>query len=409
MLPVEEAVHRIIQSVKTKGTENVALVDGLNRILADDVVAPMDLPRFTHATVDGFAIGRQGAKGASIPKGSRFRVIENVRAGSVARSLVKPGLAIRVMTGAPLPPGADAVIKEEDTTLRGSRTLIQIERSIAPYENLASAGESVHRGELILQRGTKLRPRNIGILASFGIHEVEVFQQPAVAVFSTGNELVGLEDRLESGKIFASSLYVLLAKLKASGCVPVSLGVIRDDAAHIRKQIRSGLVADAIITVGGTQRGDSDWVRDVFRQMKIHTKIDGVAMSPGKSFTFGLLEEKPIFSLPGSPTACIVVFEELVRPALMKMKGEIGYQNPAGSTIKMILDGKVRGKPKLRKYVLAMVVLRDGRLTAIPINRGHRGSLMPIAKANGAIILPEDSLEMRSGNEVNVRFFDGGP
>ncbi len=141
--------------------------------------------------------------------------------------------------------------------------------------------------------------------------------------------------------------------------------------------------------------------------MKIHTKIDGVAISPGKSFIFGILEEKPIFSLPGSPTACIVVFEELVRPALMKMKGEIGYQNPAGSTIKMILDGKVCGKTKLRKYVLASVVLRDGRLTAIPINREHRGSLMPIAKANGFIILPDDNIEMRSGSEVNVRLFDG--
>ncbi|NIQ40205.1 MAG: hypothetical protein GTN81_16715 [Proteobacteria bacterium] len=406
-LSVEETVDRIIESVSATGTETLPLVQGLNRNLADDVLAPMDLPPFSYATVDGFAISCQNEGRVPIPKGSLFRVIETIPAGSVATQRVRPGMAIRVMTGAPIPPGTDAVVKEEDTSFPKTPTpQIEIKKPIIPMENVASTGEYVCRGDLVLKKGTTLSPRSIGMLASLGIREVEVFRQPAVAVLSTGSELLGLEEPLVPGKIFASSLYFLLAKLQESGCAPFSLGVVGDEAAYIRKQIRSGLAADAIITIGGTRHGDSDWVRQVYRQMRIQTRVDGVAMSPGKSFVFGLLKGKPVFSLPGSPTACIVAFEELVRPALLKMSGKGGRQDPSSPTMKMILEGTIRTKKGLRKFVLAKVVLRDGRLKAIPINRQHRGSLMPTVQANGVIVVPESSTAVGKGEEVNVRLID---
>lgn len=407
MLPVQEAAHRILDSVHVLDTETTSLVDGLGRVLATDVVATMDLPPFSHATVDGFAIHHENVKNASRREASRLRVIETISAGSLAKEAVKPGLAIRVMTGAPLPPGTDAVVKEEDTSAAGDETaLIQVERSVVPLENVASAGENVSNGEVVLEKGATLRPGNMGILASLGIRQAVVFQQPQVALLSTGNELVGIEKSLGPGKIFASSFYVLLSKLRESGCSPLALGVVSDDPAGIEERIRSGVAADAIITIGGTRHGDSDWVRDVYRQMEIQTRVDGVAMSPGKSLIFGLLEGKPVFSLPGSPTACIVAFEELVRPALMKMKGKGEHQNVSSPTIKVNLEGTIRGKRGFRRYVLAKVVLQDGRLIAIPINRVHRGALMPIAQANGIVVLPEDSPEVRKGEEVNVRLFD---
>jgi len=407
MLPVEKAVDCIVECVEVMDTENVPLVDGLNRILATDVIASMDLPLFSHSTVDGFAIRCGDVEQASREKGVLLKVVETISAGSLARETVQPGLAIRVMTGAPLPPGANAVVREEETTLGANRTpFIRVEKTVAPMENVAPLGEDVRRGEVVLKKGTTLRPGSIGILASLDLRQVVVFRQPEVALLSTGNELVGLGESLETGRIFASSFYTFLAKLRECGCTPLALGVVGDDAADIEKRIRSGLAADAIITIGGTRRGNSDWVRDVYRRMDIPAKVNGVAMTPGGSFIFGLLKGKPVFSLPGSPTASIVAFEELVRPALLKMRGKIEHQGLSRPTIKMSLDGRTRGKSGVRKYVLARVVLQDGRLTVIPIGRKHRGALTPMIQFNGIVVLPEGGSEVRGGEEVNVRLVD---
>ncbi len=407
MLSVHEAIDCIADSVKAVGTEPIPLAAGLNRILASDVVASIDLPPFSHSIVDGFAIRHQDVEQRRGRKISKVRVIESISAGSMARETVKPGTAIRVMTGVPIPKGADAVVKQEDVYWAGhGAAFIQVEKPVALMENVASTGEDVRRGEIVLEKGTSLAPGEIGILASLGLQEVTVFREPNIALLSTGNELVGLGEPLGEGKIFASSFYVVLAKLRESGCTIHPLGVVGDSVAHIVKRIRDSLGADGIITTGGTQRGDSDWVKDVYRQMGIHMKIDGVAMSPGKSFVFGVFRGKPIFNLPGSPTACLIAFEELVRPALMRMGGKRGYQNLSRPTIKMRLGQNIRGKRGLRKYVLSRIVLRDGRLMAIPISRKHRGTITPMVQANGIIILPEDGSDGRRGEEVDVRLLN---
>jgi molybdopterin molybdotransferase len=407
MLPVEEAIHRVIESVRAVGIETVSLDEGSNRILAAHVVAPIDLPPFTYATVDGFAIHRHDVERSSMKGGTRPRVIETIRAGSRATQTVKPGLAIRLMTGAPLPSGADAVVKEEDTSESADEAgLIRVQRPVVSRENVAESGEEVSRGDIVLKKGTTLRPGTIGILASLGFREVVVFRKPEIALLSTGHELVALGEDLDSGKIFGSSIYLLLAKLKEGGCTPIVLGVGGDDLSDIEKRIRSGLAADAIITTGGTGQGDSDWVRQVAHQMKIDLKVDGVAISPGKSFIFGLLRGKPVFSLPGSPTACLVAFEELVWPSLLKMRGKAGAQTLSRPTMRMSLEGRIRAKRGLREYALARVVLKDGRFKAIPIPRHHRGALMPTIQANGIVVLPEDRSEVQGGEEVSVRLVD---
>jgi len=407
MFSVDEAVHCIMESVKVMDSESVPLTDGLNRVLAGDVVACMDLPPFSHATVDGFAVLHEDVEQASRERGVPLRVVGTICAGSVARKTVRRGLAVRIMTGAPLPPGADAVVKEEDTSPRKKTTpLIHVEKPVAAMENVASTGEDVRRGEVVLEKGTALRPENIGILASLGLQQVVVFRQPEIALLSTGDELVGLREDLGGGRIFASSFYVLLAKIRECDCIPMALGIVGDDGASIEKRIRSGLAANAIITIGGTRRGDSDWVRDVYGKMEIHSQIDGVAMSPGGSFAFGLLKGKPIFSLPGSPTASVVAFEELVRPSLLKMRGISGGQSLARPTVKMSLGGRTRGKRGLRKYVLARIVVKDGRFTAIPINRARRGAVTPMVQANGIVVLPEGESEVHAGEEVLVRLVD---
>jgi len=407
MLPVDEAVRRIFECVEVMGIETVPLVDSLDRILATDVISPVDLPLFSHATVDGYAICYHDVEHASKGKGVRLRVVETISAGFLAKKAMKSGWAVRVMTGTPLPPGADAVVKEEDTSPAENGTdSIQVEKSAVRMENVASPGEDLRRGEVVLETGMTIRPGDIGILASLGIQQAEVFRLPEVALLSTGDELVNLGEDLRPGTIFASSLYVLLAQLRECGCVPLVLGVVGDNTAEIEERIRSGMAADAIITIGGTRSGDSDWVRDVYGQMEIHSKVDGVAMSPGRSFLFGLLKEKPVFSLPGSPTACLVAFEELVKPALMKMKGRAQDQSWSLPTIRMSLEKRIRGARGLRKYILVRVVLQDGLLRAIPVSRKHRGALTPMIQTNGMVVLPEYRSEVQANEEVDVKIFD---
>ncbi|MBW2056075.1 MAG: molybdopterin molybdotransferase MoeA [Deltaproteobacteria bacterium] len=406
MLSVEEALNCMLDSVSQVGSELIPLTAALGRVLAVDVAAPADLPRFSHATVDGFAIHSQDAEQASKGKRIPLKVIETVPAGSSCRGAVKPGVTIRVMTGAPLPPGAGAVVRDEDTSPGGKNAaLVLLEKPVGPMENVARAGESVRRGDLVLRKGTTLRPGNIGVLASLGFRELKVFRRPEIAVLSTGSELVDLGEGLSLGKIFASSFYVLLAKLRECGCTPVPLGVVGDEQDRIRERIRSGLVADGIITTGGTGHGGSDWVRPAYREMAVGRRVDGVAMSPGRSFVFGLLEGRPVFALPGSPSASIVTFEELVKPVLLKMGGKRRDQGPNGRTVKIDLGGRVRGRNGVQRYVLSRIVVEDGRLTAVPIAGEPRGSLGAVTYANGMIVLPAGESEVLPGQKVWARLF----
>jgi len=407
MFSVEEATRRILGSVREVDIEHIDLVDGLNRTLAEAVVASTELPPFSRATVDGFAIQSGDAKHASQEEGALLRVIETVQAGSVPTQTVEPGTAIRIMTGAPLPHGADTVAKKEETVSAANKTdSIQVRKPLAPMENVASAGEEVRTGDVVLQKRTILRPEAMGVLASLGLRQIAVFRRPVIALLSTGSELVDLGDNTEAGKIFASSFYVLLAKIREAGCTPLSLGVVRDERADIQERIRSGKAADGIITVGGTRHGDSDWVRDVYQQMDIDLRVDGVAMSPGGSFVFGLLDGKPVFSLPGSPTASIVAFEELVRPSLLKMRGSNTERSLTRPTVHISLGETIRGKEGRGRFVLARVILKDGRLTALPVKKERRGALTPLTRANGIVVLPEGTSEVHEGQRVAVRLLD---
>jgi molybdopterin molybdotransferase len=403
MLSVEQAIDCIVQSVHGVEAEPVLLADALNRVLAEDIMAPEDLPRFPHATVDGFAIHRRDVERASENRGVGLAVIDTVSAGSSATKTVEPGISIRVMTGALLPPGTDAVVKEENTSPVGGQVgFVKIKRPVKRKEHIARAGESIRRGEIALSRGMIVRPERIGILASLGRQRVGVFRQPRIGLLATGQEVVALEDRLGPGKIVASSFYFLMAKLREQGCIPVDLGITGDDREDIQSRIRSGLTHDAIITLGGTGRGLTDWVGDVYDRMEIHRQFDGVAIRPGRSLRFGLFQGKPLFSLPGSPTACLVAFEELVMPAILRLRG-VGEEDAVRPMLRMNLAGRLSGKRGIRRYVLARVVLQDGRLKAIPLVREHRGSVMPIMQANGIVMVPENRTEVPPGGEVCVR------
>ena len=286
MVSVEEALGCIAQCVHRVGAEPVPLTEALNRVLAEDVAASQDVPRFSYATVDGFAIHRHDTSQSPTKKRGTLEVIETVSAGSPVTRTVEPGTSIHVMTGALLPPGADAVVKTEDVSpVEGKTGFIVVQKTATPMENVARAGETLKRGELVLKAGTILRPERIGVLASLGLRRVDVFRRPHIGLLGTGNEIVALEENLDPGKIYASSYYLLMAKLQERGCTPMRLGITGDDREDIQNRIRSGLAGDAMITTGGTGEGVTDWVMDIYRTMDVHPGFDGVAMSPCNSTT----------------------------------------------------------------------------------------------------------------------------
>jgi len=401
---VEEALDCIVQCVHTVEAEPVPLTEALNRVLAEDVLAPHDLPRFSYATVDGFAIHRHDTAHPPTKRRVVLEVIETVSAGSPATRTVQPGTSTRVMTGALLPPGTDAVVKREDVSpMEGKTGFVVVHKMAKPMENMARAGETLKRGELVLKTGTILRPERIGVLASLGFRRVDVFRRPHIGLLGTGDEIVALEENLEPGKIYASSYYLLMAKLQERGCTPMRLGITGDDREDIRNRIRSGLAGDAMITTGGTGKGVTDWVMDIYRTMDIHPGFDGVAMSPGRSSRFGVLQGKPLLSLPGSPTACLVAFEVLVMPAILRLAGVAQGENLVRPLLKMNLAGRLSGKHGTRRYVPAMIVLRGGQLEAVPLAKAHRGSLMPAMEAQGLIVIPENTDTLVPGENVDVR------
>jgi molybdopterin molybdotransferase len=404
VLSVEDALECILGSVHGVEAESVPLPEALNRVLAGDVIAPQDVPRFSYATVDGFAIHRHDMAQPSMKQRVSLEVIETVPAGSPVTKTVQPGASIRVMTGALLPPGTNAVVRAEDVSpLEGKTGLIAINRTVKPMENVAPAGETMKQGELVLKTGTILRPERIGALTSLGFQRVEVFRRPCIGLLGTGRELVALGENLEPGKIYASFYYLLMAKLQERGCAPMGLGITGDDREDIQNRIRSGLAGDAMITTGGTGEGMTDWVTDIYRDMAIRQGFDGVAMSPGRSSRFGVLQGKPLFSLPGSPTACMVAFEELVMPAILRLRGVGEGEDVVRPLLRMSLAGRLSGKRGMRRYVPAKIVLTDGRLEALPLARVHRGSLMPVMQAHGLIVIPENSDEIAPGGDVYVR------
>ena len=392
MLSVEEAIDCIVGSVHRLEAEPVPLTEALNRVLAGDVIAPQDLPRFSYATVDGFAIHRDDMAQPSMKQRVSLEVIETVPAGSPVTKTVQPGASIRVMTGALLPPGTDAVVRGEDVSpVEGKTGFIAINRTAKPMENVAPAGETMKRGELVLKTGTLL------------FQQVEVFRRPCIGLLGTGHELVALGENLEPGKIYASSYYLLMAKLQERGCTSMRLGITGDDREDIQNRIRSGLAGDAVITTGGTGEGMTDWVTDIYRDMGIRQGFDGVAMSPGRSSRLGVLQGKPVFSLPGSPTACLVAFEELVMPAILRLRGVGEGEDVVRPLLRMSLAGRLSGKRGVRRYVPAKIVLTDGRLEAVPLARAPRGSGMPVMQAHGMIVIPENIDEIVPGEDVYVR------
>ena len=413
MLSVEEALERILAFFAVLEPEEKPSLEALGQVLAEDVIAQFDIPPLDNSAMDGYAVQAASVKSASKDSPVLLRIVGKVAAGELPQQEVTPGTAIRIMTGAPVPQGADAIVPFEDTDevsrsgSSGNSAEIGVILDVRPGSDIRPAGQDVREGQKVLEKGTVLRPAEIGVLASLGYSEVKVVRRPVVAVLGTGDELVAPGEPHRLGKIYDSNSYSVAAGILRYGGIPRVLGIARDNLDSMNAKIGDGLEADMLITSAGVSKGDYDMVKDVLAQ---HGKIDfwSVRMRPAKPLAFGVLQAPdgrrvPHLGLPGNPVSALVAFEQFGRAAIYKMLGKTNHRKP---TIKATLDEPIYNTDGRRVYARAVVTKERGeyhaRLT------GHQSSnlLTSMAQANGLAICPADLPEKESGDVVDVQMLD---
>ncbi len=401
MIPLHEAQETVLAGCTPLIPVQVAYTEMTGRVLDQDVVAAEDVPPFRNTAVDGYAV--RVADTEQVPV--ELLVVDTLAAGAEPKIAVNAGEAIRIMTGAPMPSGADAVVMVEDTQ-RVGETHVRISRSAKMNDGVREAGSDVHAGETVFVRGTVLNAAGIGVLASVNARTVRAFPRARVALLSTGDELVVDGSPLRIGQIRESNLTMLHSMIAATGCEVINLGVVRDDEAELERVFREVAErCDAIVTSGGVSMGDFDVVKAVLSKIATMQWMQ-MAIKPAKPFAFGQLQSSegrtiPIFGLPGNPVSSLISYELLARPALRKMMGHT--QNLMRPAIRAVLDSPLKRKQDGKIHFMRVFgeFADDGRLHVR--DSGPQGShqLASTAMANGLAYVP-DGNGLQAGEHVSV-------
>ena len=402
MLSVEEAAELLLGYFHVLEPETVPVLESLGRVLAEDVCSDMDIPPHDNTAMDGYAVQAADTVGASGQAPKRLRIIGDLAAGYVSETVVTRGTAIRIMTGAPIPPGADAVIEFEETGRDGD--WVDVRKAVSVAANIRAAGEDVRKGALVLHQGSRIRPQELGMLATLGRKQVQVIRRPRVAILATGDEVVEIDAPLLPGKIRNSNSYSNAAQVLAAGGVPVMLGIAHDQIEELTAKIRSGLAqgVDLFITSGGVSVGDFDVVKQVLATEGEMT-FWRVRMKPGKPLAFGRISSVPLLGLPGNPVSAMVSFEMFARPAILKMQGFAEWRRPM---IEVTLVDEIRRKDSRRHYVRVRVEEQEGRYQAYLTGDQGSGILSSMVEANGLAVIPEDWPSAAAGSRVQVMMLD---
>lgn len=398
MRPLEEARAEVLAAVSPLGAETVPLPEAEGRILAEDVRAPGDVPPFPNSAMDGFAVIAADVQSAPV----RLRVIEDVPAGSVATRTVTPGTAIKIMTGAPMPPGADAVVKVE-VTRQPDPEMVEILESVAPGTAVRPAGGDMAAGSLVLEAGRALGPVELGLLATAGVGSPRVGRRPRVAVMATGDELRPAETvDLQPGQIRDSNRPLLRGLIHEAGGEVIDLGIVADEEGALTEALgRAAEEADAIVTSGGVSMGEYDLIK---RVISARGTVDfwQVAMQPAKPFAFGHIESVPLFGLPGNPVSVMVAFEQFARPALLKMQGATRLLRPR---IVVPMGEAIDTDPE--KVVFVRIALhREGDQLVARSSGGQSSNVLSaLGAADGLAVVPVGTGRVEEGGLVEVELF----
>ena len=413
MISVEEARERVLGYFGVLEPETRPILEADGQVLAEDVEGRFDIPPLDNSAMDGYALRTEDIRGASETSAVTLRVTGSVAAGQLPTGSVEPGTAIRIMTGAPIPEGADAVVPFEDTdeverrASGQSLSEIAIREDVPTAANVRPAGQDVRAGERVLESGTVLRSAEIGVLAAVGRSSVRVIRRPVAAILATGDELVDVGQDLQAGSIYDVNSYSLSVAVQRAGGVPRLLGIARDNLDDLDAKLQAGLDADILVTSAGVSKGDYDIVKDVLAR-RGEIELWSVRMRPAKPLAFGVLNgpggrRVPHLGLPGNPVSALVGFEQIGRPAILKMMGKARFARP---TLRATLEEPIHNFDGRRVYARAIVTRRDGAYYARLTGHQNSNILTSMARANGLAVCPEDVAVKQAGEEVEVQMID---
>ncbi|SCU03035.1 molybdopterin biosynthesis protein [Staphylococcus xylosus] len=401
-IPVREAINRVVtQDIYTKQIE-VPLESSINYILAEDIVATYEIPRFNKSPYDGFALRSKDTEGASGEHRIKFTVIDHIGAGSVSEKKVGPFEAVRIMTGAEMPKGADAVVMLEQTV--EDEQSFTIRKSFNVNENVSLKGEETQIGDTVLNKGQQINPGAIAVLATYGYTQVKVFDKPSIGVIATGSELLEVSDDLEPGKIRNSNGPMIVALSQKFNLDVASYQIQEDDLKSSIQVVKEAMAKhDIVITTGGVSVGDFDYLPQIYDEINAEVLFNKIAMRPGSVTTVAVAEGKYLFGLSGNPSACFTGFELYVKPAVLHMMGATAiYPQMIQATL---MEDLTKANPFTR-FVRATATFNGKAMTVVPSGFNKSGAVVAIAHSNAMIMLPGGTRGYQKGYTVDVILTD---
>jgi molybdopterin molybdotransferase len=396
-IPFDRAEELIRKEARALPAEEVALAEAAGRVLAGSIRAPHPVPPFENSTVDGYAVRAADVAGASADSPVELRVPGEVMAGDAGDRTLAPGTALRIMTGAPVPPGADAVVMLEWTEFTPER--VRVEREVEAGRFIRRVGEDVREGDEVLRGGTRIGAAELGVLASLGCTRFAVHRRPRVAVLATGDELLEAHEPLAPGRIRSSNSWTLAAQAREVGAEVRDLGIARDEPGDLAGKLEQALDCDVILTSGGVSVGDRDHVQAVLGSLGFRRIFWRVQASPGKPLLFGRLGDAIVFGIPGNPVSSMVSFENFIRPLLARLGG---HAQPERPRVRAVLADPVRGPADRRHFARVRLVWEGDRFVAEEVRPHGSGNLRSMANANALAVLPEGVDRRERGETVDV-------
>ena len=398
MISIDEALQVILPTIRVLGLERLSIVNGLGRVLGEDIYAPYPIPPWDNSAMDGYAVVHEDIKDASRENPAVLTVIADLPAGYTSEKELARGEAIRIMTGAPLPKGSDTVVMVEDTEREKNQVTIYSAPSVGT--NIRKAGEDVVKDSLVIPHGSIIHPAGVGMLASLKRSFISVYQRPTVAVVSTGDELIDVDGDFSPGKIVSSNTYSLASLVRDAGAKPLIMGIAKDRPEELRAMFKAALNADMIISSGGVSVGDYDLVKDILQELGAEMKFWKVSMRPGQPLAFGVIEDTPTFGLPGNPVSCMISFEQFVRPSILKASG---HKRLFRTLVDARLQESITKREGKRYFMRCIITREEGEYVVTTTGGQGSGILMSMVKANGLIVLPEEKTTCEAGEIVKVQ------
>jgi len=408
LIAVEQALHLMLHSsaLKTSDEIDISIEEAYRFILSRDICSPENLPHFAKSTVDGYAVKSSDTFGATEGFPSYLKIIDEVLMGEVPLFRITKGEAAKIATGGMLPEGTDAVVMLEHTQLI-DETTIEVVKPVSPGGHVIQIGEDVKKGERILEKGTRLKPQDIGALAGLGITDITVFRKPIVSVIGTGDEIVPPEKPLAPGQVRDINSYTLSGLIQEAGGTALKRGIIKDDYSSIRGIMEECLKdSHMVLITGGSSVGSKDLTENVINDCgKPGVLFHGLSLKPGKPTIGGIVDGVPVFGLPGHPAAIVICYKLIVQPVLYRIAGLCANKNPEiKKNVRARISKNISSSPGREEHIGVTLEEREGEIWAIPL-LGKSGLITTLSKADGTAVIPLNKLGVHKGELVEVRFF----